>query len=99
MTIQYRLSEKAKEDYFSIYAYSFEQFGEAQAEEYTNGLLDIFNLITEQTKIGKNINYLREGYFCYTYKSHAIYYKLDDEGILIIRVLGQRQKTPTKDTI
>ena len=98
MAIEYRLSDMAKKDYFSIYAYTLASFGEAQAETYTNGLLDCFTMLTEQTKIGRDVSNLRKGYFRYNYKSHAIYYTMESTGVVIIRVLDQRQKQPTKET-
>lgn len=47
MPVSYRLLPKAEADYFAIYAYTFETFGEAQAEKYIAGLLDAFDLITQ----------------------------------------------------
>lgn len=95
MTLSYRLSEKARDDYAAIYSYTLSSFGEDQAEQYTQGLLDVFELITEHTHIGRHVNHLRKGYFRYDYEHHSIYYTIDHEGVLIIRLLAHRQKPPT----
>ena len=47
MTTKYRLLPKAEADFYDIYAYTYENFGEGQAERYTDGLIDAFTLITE----------------------------------------------------
>ncbi|NKB57111.1 MAG: hypothetical protein GKS00_12350 [Alphaproteobacteria bacterium] len=91
MAASYRLLPKAEADYFDIYAYTYENFGEHQAEKYTGGLLDAFTLITEHTRIGRDIGHIRPGYFRYDYESHTIFYKQDRDGIAIVRILGERQ--------
>lgn len=91
MTIKYRLLPQAEADYFGIYAYTYEEFGEDQAEKYISGLLDAFTLITEHSRIGRNISHIRAGYFRYEYESHVIYYRQDQAEIFIVRVLGNKQ--------
>ncbi len=91
MAIKYQLLPKAESDYFAIYAYTYEKFGETQAEKYTEGLLDAFTLITEHHRIGRKIAHIRTGYYCFDYKSHSIFYKQDGRKIVIVRVLGNRQ--------
>ena len=91
MPVSYRLLPKAEADYFTIYAYTFETFGEAQAEKYIAGLLDAFDLITQYNRIGRDIGHIRAGYFRYEYGSHTIYYRLDRAELLIVRILGERQ--------
>lgn len=91
MAAEFRLLPKAEADYFTIYAYTYENFGEAQAEKYIGGLLDSFTLITEYKRIGRDIDHIRAGYFRYEYERHTIYYRLDQDGISIVRILGDRQ--------
>lgn len=91
MAAKYRLLPKAESDYFDIYAYTYENFGQDQAEKYVAGLLDIFTLITEHRRIGRDIGHIRAGYFRYEYESHTVYYKQDQDKISITRILGQKQ--------
>jgi toxin ParE1/3/4 len=91
MTIRYRLLPKAEADFYDIYAYTYENFGEGQAEKYTDGLLDAFTLITEHTHIGREIGHVRTGYFRYEYEGHTIYYRQVQTGIAIVRILGGKQ--------
>ena len=95
MPQSYRLTEKAQNDYTAIYAYTLKSFGEDQAESYTHGLLDAFDLITEHNRIGCSVEALRAGYYRYDYEHHSIYYTIDSNGVVIIRVLAHRQKPPS----
>ncbi len=91
MPVKYRLLPKAEADYYDIYAYTYETFGEDQAEKYTSGILDVFTLITEHNHIGRDIGYIRVGYFRYEFEGHTVYYRQDQEGIAIVRILGGKQ--------
>lgn len=92
MSLTYTLSEKARDDYVSIYAYTFEAFGESQAETYTNKLLDALDRITAHPEIGRKMDEIRLGYFCYTAQQHNVYYRLQGETVIVIRILAQRQR-------
>ncbi len=94
MLTKYRLLPKAAADFFDIHAYSAENFGDEQAERYTNGLLDAFTVITDHSHIGRSVSHIRAGYFCYEYKRHSIFYRLEEHGVIIIRVLGSQQNAP-----
>jgi len=91
MTTKHRLLPKAETDFYEIYAYTYENFGEDKAEDYTGGLLDAFALISEHIRIGRDIGHIRAGYFRYEYKAHTVYYRQDQVGILIVRILGREQ--------
>jgi toxin ParE1/3/4 len=91
MAIKVRLLPQAEADYFGIYAYTYENFGEEQAEKYTSGLLDAFDLIAEHTLIGRDIGHIRAGYYRYEHESHTIYYRKDESGVAIVRILGAKQ--------
>lgn len=91
MATNYRLLPRAEVDYFDIYTYGRLQFGEEQADAYTGGLRESFVRIAEYSHIGRNVSYLRTGYFRYDYKGHAIFYRLENGTVVIVRVLGSHQ--------
>lgn len=91
MGTKYRLQPKAYADYLEIYAYTFEKFGADQAEVYTTGLLNAFDLITRHNQIGRDIGHIRAGYSRLEYESHTIYYRVDAKGVTIVRVLSAKQ--------
>ena len=84
---KYVLSGKAEEDLLDIYFYSFEQFGESQADAYLMGLEERLETLAENPNLGRQIDHIREGYFRFEYVRHSIFYTQLDEGIFVVRVL------------
>jgi len=89
----YRLSNKADDDLAGIFTYSFQNFGEAKARAYLLSLHECLSLLAEQPAIGRKIDHIRQGYLRHEHVSHAICYKIRDDGILIVRVLHQSMKS------
>ena len=75
MKIQFTVD--AEKDIEEIYYYSVSNFGETQAELYYSGLTEHFTYIVGNPDTGSN------------FESHAIYYRQEKSGILILRVLHQ----------
>lgn len=86
----YKLSEAAAEDFEAIFEFGIEQFGLAKALDYQLGMKKRFDAIAYQPKQYPAINHIRLGYFRSVYGSHSIYYRLDKEHILIVRILGKQ---------
>ena len=85
----YRLKEEAVEDLRGIWSYSETQWGPAQAERYLRTLERQFAWIADQPTSGK----LAPGISGYRQRapgSHMIIYRLDDRGVIVIRVLHQK---------
>jgi toxin ParE1/3/4 len=85
--VNYRLSEQADEDFESIYVYGLLNFGIVQADAYADGLEARFAQIAAQPDLYPAIEHVRRGYRLSVYKSHAIYYRIDAAGVVIVRVL------------
>lgn len=83
----YRLSERADEDFESIYLFGLLNFGPTQADDYLNGMEGRFEQIAAQPDLYPAIDHVRRGYRFSVYKSHAIYYQIDDSGVFIVRIL------------
>lgn len=86
----YKLSRKAEQDLNLLYHYSAEQFGDGQAEQYLLELEQAFLRLVDFPLLGKEAEYLRPNLRSYVHRSHTIYYKSNQSGILIVRVLDQR---------
>jgi toxin ParE1/3/4 len=84
--MSYRLSRRAEQDLFDIYAASAELFGPAQAERYQDGLEAAFDLIAEFPLAARQRTELRPPIRVHPFKSHIILYLLDENGPLIVRV-------------
>ena len=85
--IGYRLSEKADEDFESIYLYGFLNFGLLQADAYADGMVERFEQLAEQPDIYPAIDHVRPGYRFSVYKSHTIYYRKQSDYVLVVRIL------------
>ena len=84
---RYRLSKRADEDFESIYIYGALTFGLEQAEAYAAGMQARFVQLSNHPRLYPAIDHVRPGYRLSVYGSHAVYYCIDDEGVLIVRIL------------
>ena len=83
----YRLSNSADQDFDSLYVYGVLTFGLAQADTYAAGMLERFTRIAEQPRLYQSIDPIRPGMRRSVYGVHAIYYREDGDGVLIVRIL------------
>ena len=90
MVADYRLSEAAAADLESIALYGFRTFGIEQTLRYQAGLKVRLQRIAETPLRYPSVEHVRAGYRRSVYESHAIYYKIDEAGVLIVRILGQQ---------
>lgn len=88
MPQNYLLSPMAEADLEQIWVYTAEEWSVAQAETYTNDIIDVFEDIASGKKIGRPAS-VREGYLKTLIGRHAIYYQIRSEVITIIRILHQ----------
>jgi toxin ParE1/3/4 len=87
----YKLTNKAEIEIENIYEYSIINFGLQVAQGYLLGLHDCFDLLAEHQSFGTDYGFIEPGLLRYEYRSHSIYYRLAEDGILIVRVLGDKQ--------
>ena len=79
----------AEADLVGIWVYSFETWGEAQADRYLDSLeLGIGKLAKEPTT-GAERNTLRKGYWCKRLEHHVVFYTFTDREVRIRRVLHE----------
>ena len=87
---KYRLSESADRDLDKLYVYGVLNFGLTQAERYIDGLIRRFDELTNNPYLYQAVDDIRPGYRRSVYKSHAIYYRIESDIILIVRILGHQ---------
>ena len=83
----YSLSSAAERDLLQIAMFSLERWGEAQAEKYERGLLDLFARLAALPRSGRDASEIRPGLLQSRYESHAVFYRVTKEGIRIVRIL------------
>lgn len=87
----HRLSVEATKDLEGIYEYTERTFGRNQASAYLRALRVRFDRIAEHPAFGRHRQDIESGTRAIIHKSHVIYYIVDDNGVLILRVLHGAQ--------
>jgi len=88
----YALSKAADADLEQIARHSIEQWGFARAETYLMTLHQAFDHLATYPDLGRSIDDIRQGYLRFENESHAVFYRKEAPGILIVRVLHQRMQ-------
>lgn len=86
-----RLSAEADADIRRLISQGLEQFGPVQVSAYLDGLEATFRALGEHPLLGKARAEFRLPYRTYTYQAHIIFYRIDDDGILITRIRHGRE--------
>ncbi|MBQ4819478.1 type II toxin-antitoxin system RelE/ParE family toxin [Aquimarina sp. MMG016] len=85
----YKVSRKAETDLAKMYEYGIETFGLKQAKGYLLGMHTLFQVLADNTNLGRDASEFMLSLKRFSYKSHTIFYLATDIDILIIRVLNQ----------
>lgn len=86
----FNLTPRAKEDLRSIWHYTRETWGEAQADRYVTALYERFGWLAEHPASGTHRTDIRETYHCFRQGKHLVFYLRFDGHIDIIGVPHQR---------
>ena len=82
--------ESAERDLLGIWQYSFEQWGELQADKYLDELDSGIKKLADNPEVGIKRDYVRDEYRVLFVGSHAVYYRVTPDTVHIIRVLHGR---------
>lgn len=94
---KFKFSNEAVKDLEEIWVYTKQIWSIEQADRYYDLIIDEVEFISKNPNLGRDINYVKEGYRSTKVKSHVIFYKLDESGgILIVRILHQRMDVETR---
>lgn len=89
--MRYELSRQASAQIDEIIRYTDAYFGEEQTAEYVGGLYLSFDLLTDNPKLGKA---WATGRRCYIYRSHYVFYRIEEGRIFITDIRNTRQQVP-----
>ncbi|MFT6872524.1 MAG: toxin ParE1/3/4 [Roseivirga sp.] len=87
---KYRLSIEAKNDLIRIHQYGVEKFGMAQADSYFGSFFEYFDLIAENPFSFESVDYIRKGYRRCPCGVDSIYYRLKDNLVEIMAIVGRQ---------
>ena len=87
--MQLRLSRLAQGDLADIRDHTLENHGAAQAAAYLEGIEVLFRRLVDHPSIGAENSDIRPDVRSLPFQRHRIYYRVDGESIVVIRVLHQ----------
>ena len=87
----YRLLRKADNDLAEIADYTLAKYGVEQGRRYRDSLLRAFETISENAEIGSDQSHILPTLRRHVHESHAIYYQIGDNEIVVLRLLGPGQ--------
>jgi toxin ParE1/3/4 len=86
----YKLSNTAKEDLIRIHHFGVNKFGVRQADKYFNELFKYFDKIAKNPFSFEAVDYIREGYRRCPCGSNTIYYRLIEDEVEIMSIIGKQ---------
>lgn len=87
----YKISKNAINDLEEIWIYTYHKWSKKQADRYYNLIMDEIDFISDNFMIGKSVEQTRKKYRVTKIKSHLIFYRKEETGIVeIVRILHQR---------
>ena len=86
----FRLSRSAEADLRSIGAYTFLTWGENQALRYLDELEACCQMLADNPTLGRPCDYLLPGLRRTEHGRHIVFYRREEEGVLVSRILHQR---------
>jgi len=87
---KYRLSNEAKEDLIRIHHYGVKKFGMAQADTYFESFFEYFDIIAQRPLSFESVDFIKKGYRRCVCGSDSIYYKMNDDIVEIMAIVGRQ---------
>lgn len=86
---KFRLTETAADHLQKILEFGFEQFGTNQALGYQDALIKIFELLGQNPLMGRPAE-AKSGLRRHEHRRHVIFYRPNDDGVLIVAIYDNR---------
>ena len=80
----------AREDLIGIWRYTYEEWGEQQADRYLDELEAGIAKLQNHPRLGRARDEIRQGYRSLAINQHVVFYTVEGDVIRIIRVLHAR---------
>lgn len=91
----YKLTQAAKNDLRRLYLYGWDNWGEAAADRYHDALYDRFEEIAERPLSYPAVDHIRPGYRRSVCGVDSIYYRIENEVVEIMAILGSQDTDTT----
>ena len=87
---KYIVTQAAKCDLMAIAQYGDENYGNEKSDQYRDKLEQKFVSMAEQPYLYPAVDHIHDGYRRSVCGVHSIYYKIEGQGIAIIRILNRQ---------
>ena len=87
---KYKLTNEAKNDLIRIHHYGVEKFGMTQADKYFESFFEYFDMITKRPFSFESVDYIKEGYRPCVCGVDSIYYRINDNIVEIMAIVGKQ---------
>jgi len=87
---KYKLSNVAKEDLIRIHQFGVKRFGLTQADKYFDTFFDYFEIIADRPFAFESVGYIKPGYRRCVCGSDTIYFKVNNDIVEIMAIVGQQ---------
>ena len=86
----YRLSRMAESDLLQIATYTLNRWGQDQAVNYVDGLDACCRQLLKNPELGRACDHVRPGLRRMEFGGHVLFYRIEEGGIIVSRILHQR---------
>jgi toxin ParE1/3/4 len=93
-TAEYRLTPAAQRDLDEIFDYTVREWGLEQAVAYAAVIEKACARLAKAPDLAQDCGYIRAGYRRAVVNRHAIYFRVDDYGVAVVRILHQHMDAP-----
>ena len=88
----YQLRATARQDLLEIWRHTRARWGERQADDYLDQLTRAFLLLARNPELGVACDGVRGQYRKKPAGRHIVYYRIEDGGVIVARVLHERMR-------
>jgi toxin ParE1/3/4 len=86
----YKLNQDAEDDLKRLYRHGIREFGIVQADKYFDALFERFDQLAAEPLLYRAVDEIRPGYRRSVCGAHSIYYRLNQDIVEIMRILGRQ---------
>ncbi len=85
----YKLNHDAEDDLKRLYRHGVLEFGVEQADRYFDTLFERFDQLVAEPQLYRAVDEISPGYRRSVCRAHSIYYRMNQDTVEIMRVLGR----------
>ncbi len=89
---EYKISEVAKQDLIRIHQYGTAKFGESQEDKYLDAFFEKFELTAKRPYSFESVDFIKTGYRKCVSGADTIYYRINNQVVEIMTIIGRQDR-------